>query len=295
MKIALLALSIAVIVSCGEDSGSNRRGGVADKITPGATATDNAGVLSYVHRTRGNPVLTVAEEINNTLKNEYTAAYRFVPLMGKDDEGSYLNTRSVQTLGRPATDCGISSSFSNIDERIADCAAKNSSQATWTGSEYGASGESTWRLVSRDSSTTEVWFDSHTGLVWSDVIAKDNWCKASGNEEPLTGTQAIDCLAEGTGASLCINLNLAGYGGNVKWRLPTRNDYLQADLDGLRFLRKTANDEIDSYWTATMASDPKGTVSRTKAWLYSPAQGTLKSDTLTVAHEIRCIGIPVRK
>lgn len=282
MKNALLVLSLTILVGCNEDAGSNRRRGNGEKAIPQAETT-NFLVTSYVIRDSGNPVLTTQEEITLTLTNGYTDKYRFIPVMATDNE-------SVRSFTRPTTTCGIGATLQNIDERIADCATLNSTRATFSGSEYGRSGEATWRLVARQANAFEIWLDTHTGLVWSDVVQVGNWCQASGNNESATTTESISCVDEGAGENVCSNLSLEGFGNNIKWRLPTRNDFLQAELDGIRYIKKPT--DID-FWTATTQSNVVG---RNKAWIFSfQLQGTLISDTMNTGHQIKCIGAPVRK
>jgi hypothetical protein len=71
---------------------------------------------------------------------------------------------------------------------------------------------------------------------------------------------------------------------NIKWRLPTRNDYLQADLNGIRFVLKTAN---SPFWTATMNS---ASTNRSEAWTYNQSQRTIEKVAMTDLRQVRCIG-----
>jgi hypothetical protein len=209
------------------------------------------------------------------------AGYRIIPLMALDDEGTNgKNISSRSGLGRPAVDCGATAG-QTLKQRIADCLKLNTTTASWDGTSFGASGESVWKLVTR-TGTLEMWLDTRTGHLWSDTIATTNWCNASGNT--LVETDAsVNCLTAGTNVT-CVGKNLMNITGIV-WRLPTRNDYLQGDLDGLRFVLKES--DTTGFWTATMNSVSFG---RSEAWVYQQRQGTLESAALGNDHQVRCIG-----
>jgi hypothetical protein len=166
----------------------------------------------------------------------------------------------------------------SISQRVEDCSGDNLDKAAWVGNENGAAGETTWRLVAR-SGTLEIWLDIRTGHVWSDVVSNTNWCNASSNTEAGSG---VNCTLLATNVS-CTNATLLGISG-INWRLPTRNEFLQADIDGLRFVLK---DPGTGFWTATLDSL---SADRSVAWVYVQAQGTLEKATLSQERNVRCIG-----
>jgi hypothetical protein len=285
-------LILILLAGCGEDVSSNRRLGentTPDRTTPELGSEGSDFLHSHIHREKGSTVLTYAEEIRKTLANDLPATlYRLIPLIEKDDEGSSQNVITLDEIGRPNTDCGTGT-FSGIDARITDCFQKNAEKALWEGVRYGASGEGTWKLISRNSSK-EIWLDAETGMVWSYLIPSSmNWCKASGNSESLTPTTTVDCSTLGAQVSACVGASLSEMADQVKWRLPTRNDYLQADLNGLRFVLNRENNP--GLWTATIRGTSSG---RSEAWIYSSKEGTLLSDKLENEKQVRCIGVPVR-
>lgn len=74
----------------------------------------------------------------------------------------------------------------------------------------------------------------------------------------------------------------------VYWRLPTRNDFLQMDINGGRFV--LPNVGIGSYpyyfWTATVVS-----TNRSRAWTNSHRHGLMyQNQSMTQEHYVRCVG-----
>lgn len=268
---------LTTLVSCGEDVGSRRGSPTIDLPTLGG----NGSAISQIHRNRGLNVLTTSTEITLITTNALPAGYRTIPLMAIDDEGSNGKNVSTRTgLGRPAVDCG-NTSGATLSARIAECSTLNPGTSTWNGAANGASGESTWRLVAK-SAMGEVWQDSRTGHLWSDIVATTNWCNASGNNLQEANA-SVNCQTLGTNFS-CVGKSIMGL-SRVSWRLPTRNDFLQGDLNGLRFVLREA--DTTGFWTATMDSS---SANRSEAWVYQQKQGILEKDSLTNDHQVRCIG-----
>jgi hypothetical protein len=137
------------------------------------------------------------------------------------------------------------------------------------------------------SATFEIWMDLRTGMVWSDIITfEGNWCSASGSQLQKADNVGEDCAITGKGQSLCTKYDPVEL-PKVSWRLPTRHDYLQADIDGIRFvLNKEPN---TFFWTATVSSDIKA---RDKAWTYNMTSGTLVAELMNTNRHVRCIGTP---
>lgn len=287
---------LTFLVSC-EDLASNRPKRTVDPNKPTITAIEGNGstqIRSHMHRERGVPVLSSAEEILKTISNQLPGLYRIVPLMDKDNEGSTQNIITRTRLGRPIAECGVGPNFTGIDARITDCFQKNTTTALWDGLTLGAAGEGIWKLVSKTLDGKEIWFDGRTGMVWSHIITLEqvsafNWCQASGNTQDDSMTEIINCRVLGDMQSLCDGNSLAGLEGQVKWRLPTRNDFLQADLNGLRFVLIPENQK--GLWTATMRASSK---TNSEAWVYDSTEGTLFAGTLNDSRQVRCIGASVR-
>lgn len=295
----LFSLAFLCLLTSCEDVSSNRRLGQnrnPERSAPEVGAEGSENLRSHIHREKGSSILSYAEEIQKVLGRDLPEiSYRIIPSMEKDDEGSLKNTSPVEELGRPSSNCGRGDGFSGIDARITDCYQKNGSKALWEGYRYGAAGESTWKLVTKNGSGKEVWLDSRTGMVWSYIHSNEenkklfNWCMASGNDENNSTHVLVDCNDVGAGESICANEVLEEVGTQVKWRLPTRNDYLQADINGLRSVFIKEGDQ--GLWTATIRANSDG---RSEAWVYNTQEGTLSGASLTSEHYVRCIGAPVR-
>jgi hypothetical protein len=284
-----------LLLSCGvNDVGSSRKGGGGlEKETPGIDGSESHLVMSHVHRSRNTPVLTSLEEIAQTLTGTLPASYRRIPDITVDDEGTANgNVITVSFIGRPNATCGLIAA-PGIDGKIKNCNSVLNIRSNWNGSVNGASGEGPWKLVANNQisplESSEIWLDTRTGLVWSDVVAAGNWCQASGNKQTQAQTQVedgIDCAVERSGESFCANYTMLN--SDIKWRLPTRNDFLQADINGLRLVLKKKS---STFWTSTLVS---GIATRDQAWLYNDLKGTLSSDNMRNNHQIRCVGTPTR-
>lgn len=289
---------VCLLSSCGDVS-SNRRMGqnrTPDRNTQEVGSEGSENLRSHIHREKGAKILSYAEEIQKILGRDLPeVSYRIIPLMERDDEGSDRNVRTVEQLGRPNSNCGRGDGFSGIDARITNCLQENGDRASWVGFSHGAAGESTWKLVLRDGHLSEIWLDGRTGMVWSYLRADSegrtlvNWCKASGNDENESPGVSTDCNELAAGESLCAGAVFSGLGDQVKWRLPTRNDYLQADINGLRSV--FPKEGTQGLWTATIRAGSEG---RSEAWVYNTSEGTLSGAQLSSTHYVRCIGAPVR-
>jgi hypothetical protein len=275
LQLVIAILMSFILSSCGDVS-SNQRRDNSETIIPGLGA--DASIVSHIHRTRGEATITYAEEIQRLLRNETSFNYRKIPDLDLDFEGG-TNVSRVTQLGRPQVACGslAEDAMNGVEARLADCKIKNQdikgSTYLWNGVANGAAGEGIWQLVSLRGET-ELWKDLKTGMVWS---------KASGNME--TGTN-INCAFLAGNVSLCSGKILTWLGDDIEWRLPTRNDYLQADLDGLRLVL-TQTTAVKTYWTATLDS-----MNKLNAWTYSLPQGQLSSSPVEESKLVRCIGTP---
>lgn len=282
---------LTCIVSCGEDVGTNRKKAPLDRTTPGLE-TDTS-IRSSIHRRNGATTISYKEEIELTRSGDLSQNYVAIPQMELDDEGTDgKNVNFLSSLGRPTSVCGETSGFDSVSERIADCAAKNGTKATWSGARNGAAGEGDWKLVYLNAAGIEIWQDTRTNMLWSDLMVVNsqtnfNWCQASGNSQGLIPETTIDCQTLQANINACQAVSISGTNDQINWRLPTRNDFLQADLDGARLVLKP--ETPTGLWTATMKAGSSG---RTEAWVYHSKDGTLTSDTLTSSRRVRCIGTP---
>lgn len=274
------------LIGCNsEDVSSNR-----NRATKLPQNPETLVATSGIHRERGTAPVTYQREIE--LNSEGTQI-RAIPDIRFDDDGADGKNTSTRTSKvRPTVLCGLNSKVT-LKEKIADCAleAKNGEKALWNGTTEAGSAEGSWQLVtlaedSSEDGVYEVWLDKRSGMLWSDIISDGaTWCEASGNQQATSDDIGIDCATTGKGQSLCTNLNLAEL-PNASWRLPTRADYLQADLDGIRFV---LNRSETTFWTATVSSD---VAKRDKAWTYHMTIGTLVAELMDTSRAVRCIGTP---
>jgi hypothetical protein len=278
----LIALSIfsTILVGCNGEVGSSRN----NKYQAPQKSEEKTTTYSGIFRRQNTTQVTYKTETASgaTMNNLHPN-----PDILFDDDGS--DGRSVSNrddLTRPTTPCGLNPA-DTLAQKITDCVDKNKDLATWDGKVHATAGESTWNLVSLVDTTsglTEIWYDQRTQMVWSAIVATEvNWCQAAGSIEGVSETVGTPCSSLSKGQDTCGDLNLAE-NPKIRWRLPTRNDYLQADIDGLRFVVKKT---MVNFWTATVSSDVKA---RNKAWGYNVAAANLMAEEMTVLRPVRCIG-----
>lgn len=279
--ISILATTL-ILTGCNEDMASNRS---QDAYRP-PIVVEPVGVFSGIHRERGSNPITYINEIGMDSTNQNI---RTIPDMRLDDEGGDQTNVTILKI-RPDKLCGLTIK-ATLAEKIGDCATKNTDKAIWNGTINAGSAESTWVLVmlaekSGGSEIFETWMDKRTGMLWSEIVVTEgNWCEASGSVLEPADNVGINCATVGKGASICTKYDLAEL-PKVNWRLPTRHDFLQADIDGLRFVLHRG---INSLWTATTSSDVK---KRDKAWTYNMTTGTLIAELMDTNRNVRCIGTP---
>ena len=242
-------------------------------------------LTSTAHRTKGvlqitQKQLTAGQNGTTYSPSPLPSGYRSVTNINLDNNGK--SGTSVTFASRPTVDCGIGKT--TLTERIDDCAVKNREKAFWNGTTSGHAGQSNWNLVTRSGANNEVWRDSRTGLIWSSLIrTKLNWCQAAGNiqtndpknicnnsnYQPEYEKRIARSACEETGTAPALSGDGTGPGGiwntqyhpvkgglganstpSVRWRLPTSNDYKQADIDGIQFVMPV----FDNEWTATLYS-----------------------------------------
>lgn len=287
--------------------------------------TGEGGWTSGMHRNRVRNAIRLQTEtglysgINN---NSLPAGYRPIPKIISDDEG-FLNTEVLpvnrDTWG--ATSCGQTGTIKN---RIANCRTVLGLGTQWSGTLEANASQGSWKLVSRlgakvGSQAQEVWIDERTGLLWSSVVSvASNWCHASGSSNTSDGAiiaryreddpadicdQNANQVNDNKPISLCkellsdnnfgANHSVNGKGGlsrsstpAVYWRLPTLNDYENAEYNGIRFvLPDMGSSGGADEWTATVVSSDKA-----KSWIYNSSQGFHLNRNRQLTASVRCIG-----
>ncbi|MBA2405836.1 MAG: hypothetical protein H0V66_13755 [Bdellovibrionales bacterium] len=284
-EVIVLLTFTGLMVGCNEDMASNRK--PIKRVNP-ITPDPVINVYSGIHRERGSAPVTYKAEI---LANSENPKVRVIPDIRYDDEGGdEVNITTRTFKGRPDKLCGRTIK-ATLKEKIADCLALNGLKASWNGTIDAGSAESTWNLVTLSetadgSETFEIWQDQRTSMLWSDIITTEgNWCESSGSQLKPSEYVGEDCEITGKGRSLCTN-----YGPpelpKVSWRLPTRHDYLQADIDGIRFALTRSP---ITFWTATVSTNVKA---RTSAWSYHMITGVVIAEPMDSQRNVRCIGTP---
>lgn len=293
----------------------------------GGGVTFDTVMGSMMFRDLSTSQITIDDEISTI---NYAIGYREVPNPGLDDEGPFSTDCTISTnvnypcsrivkATRPSITCGTNQN--TISDRIADCLFNNPT-ATWNGASNGTSGEGVWKLVTY-TGTHEVWQDQRTNLLWSDVvISSANWCRASGagiTPEPAAVTicdqpanqdqvapesvcyehssrQPVPALGENWATGVYHSAK-GGMGRtatptspSVRWRLPTRNDFMLADLNGLRSVVPTVS---ANFWTATPSASH-----RNRAFWYGGESGWITTTTSSANavrsqnNRVRCVGRP---
>lgn len=279
MKSVTLLVFLSLFAACNDASKGNRP---LINASTGAQVSSNATIRSQLHRVRATEILSTTQE--TSAAESLPVGYDNIPNIFEADDGFGTDSRSVVHATHSGNSCGIGTQFATIKDRIANCESLNLGQASWKGSANGNSGEGNWTLVARNVDGKEIWLDETTNYVWSDVVAEaTGWCDASGNTQGLADGGVVDCHVLGT-RSLCANSALPGIPeSQVSWRLPTRGDFLQADLDGARFVLR--NVSTMSFWSATV----NGT-NRDEAWAILQSTGALSSVSRAEGRAVRCIG-----
>lgn len=259
-------------------------------------------------------VASISQEASSA--SAFTSNYDLVPKPEYVTDGRYGNGFAVEKrhhletiVGRPTVTCGDTGS---IEARTSDCATKNTNKAFYSGKNYGQSGEGDWKLVTRTSSGYEVWRDERTKLLWSDTLSQGyNWCQAAGysSSSSTTSKTGYECQAGGGGlqpatpvsacadASLLSNLNgVTTYEtpsaenerkGNlsvsdVKWRLPTIEDWQLANVNGIR---KVLPNIDFFFWSASSLSDGVS-----YAWYFYGFYGNIVNIDRNIDISVRCVG-----
>jgi hypothetical protein len=223
-------------------------------------------IKSQSYRTKGSAQLSYDKQ-NQNIIDDKEDNYRAVPNPNNDFD-SRVNYVGGSEFGEITNNCGTEAGFTKLSDRITDCKNKNTGKNAWSGTDNGISGEGNWHLVVKDNGHS-VWQDETTGLLWSSQIEKTNWNSASGVNTD-TSTDDYSC-----------NQTKYFSAEEVSWRLPTRNEFLLADINGARFVLPYTE---YIYWTASKVGN------NAKAWTIYQANGTLLEADTDEAHYSRCIG-----
>ncbi|RYG93955.1 MAG: hypothetical protein EON58_17295 [Alphaproteobacteria bacterium] len=244
--------------------------------------------------------------------------YRAIPKIAKDDDGMSASVVKVDRSAWGSTTCGLTGLLA---VRLANCATVFGASAEWNGETMATQGQSNWKLVTRTGDIAgitgrEVWQDQRTGLLWSSKVSTStNWCKASGSnfisgnpaaeDDPnnycdnstyqnVTGLAISACYEDDgtyfTSSDASIdNGGKAGLGRAstpaVAWRLPTANDYFNAEVNGIRFVLPDMLTIGDYEWTATVNGN-----ARSQAHRWYGQNGYDTWGTRSGSYDVRCVG-----
>ncbi|MBD66561.1 MAG: hypothetical protein CME62_15220 [Halobacteriovoraceae bacterium] len=272
-NILVFSLLTSILVSCidAANNSRNKDDGKNVRDTRAGSGDKLAGVKSQFFRNVGKDQLTTNQMIAK-IKEDNLVDYRLIP--NPDSDHDLMVGLQMQNL----ENCGMLLTADSIKDRINHCIEKNGDNSTWDGSVQGNSGEGRWQLVYFDKNEDDsspsreaIWQDESTGLLWSHGLGKANWETASGSDvakEDFICNQIETLPAD-----------------EVKWALPTRNVFLQADLNGARFVLP---DTAEYYWTATKNNRTQ------QAWAIEQSTGKLTSLDEMSQRKVRCVGFPIK-
>lgn len=288
-------LLLVTLTSCLE--APNNAGGrqKQERQTPNADGGNNdiKGDLSKTTRSQAfrfkgttqYSIDSIRDFVLDNTANVYPDNYRDIPNRDSHDQDAQSGRYSNRGL---STDCGLlpNDNEPSIGKRIQNCKetfANDPDARLWNGELNGISGEGNWILVMKKADR-HFWLDETTGLIWTDNITEATWPNASGSQ--VAAKDAV-CNNEFLVADVA-DTNTDYFGGitpdEIKLRLPTRNDFLQADLNGARFVLDDL--ENKTYWTANFIKDTL------QAWTIRQDEGILGKSTISSPGlSVRCIGI----
>lgn len=266
----LTPICLLVLLGCTQAADNTRNSKKKPRLTPTTPTIDlPLGVeviKSQSYRKKGSSQLSYDKQNQNIIDGKEDN-YRAVPNPNYDYDAKVTNVGGSE-FGEIETDCGVSDSFSKIQDRISDCKNKNIGKNAWSGADNGISGEGDWYLVIKVGANL-IWQDETTGLLWSSQISPSKWDFASGYN---TDTRTLDYS--------CNNIKYFT-AEEVSWRLPTRNEFLLADINGARFVLPFIE---YTYWTSSKVGNSA------KAWTIHQADGKLVEADTDEEHFSRCIG-----
>ena len=299
INIIIVCLSIGALKACGPAGGKRNNPSDDSNVNTQNQEVSTPLIKSQVSRDKGTDSISYLD-LSIALKNETLKANIILsptPSLDRDELSKRRATRVSKISESIEEDnCGDSiQSTSSIPDRVTECQKKISNPAAnyWAAKESGTSGEGDWALVSyiyeKDDSApkkSKVWRDLSTGLLWSDIVASGSYIEAIG----------FDPTSETRLQSLCdsqLNSPKPAFGNispkQVKWRLPNRSEFLQADINGARsVLSNTKN----LFWTASFEGIPEGSTDIT-AWAINQSTGVLEKVDVNTVIQVRCIGVSI--
>ena len=294
--LTLTTLFVAITLTSCLDAPNNPGGrDIKDPVVnrPGAGAGDldedlSAHIRSHAFRFRSTDQYSIKGIRDFVLKNTangYPDNYRDIPERDSHDQDAQTTRYTNRGENK---DCGLlpEDNEPSIGKRIDNCKEVFKSDPNarlWSGKINGISGEGNWILVLKKANR-HIWLDVSTNLLWTDTITETTWPNASGSQ--VTSTNAT-CHNDFLAADVA-NSETDYFAGltpdEVKLRLPTRNDFLQADLNGARFVLDGVAGK--TYWSANFIKDTL------EAWTIQQEDGILQKAAINATGiSVRCVGI----
>jgi hypothetical protein len=313
----LIILSLFLAISCVEN-GTGRQ--VRDDSGEFLDDENKLLLISNAYRTTANPRLTDME-ISEGLNRYSLTELEYVDIV--DSSLTEGNSRCNAATGgcyragltgsqAGLVDCSLPQGLDGIQKRMDECIAKNPGKTFWKGADGQLMGEVSWDLVARVSHASisgerEIWRDRATGLIWSDVVASTSWCKAAGNSESQGGCDTDNNPSTNPGGNI-INICHIGLGNAddqfgkgdingigpdekvIHWRLPTRNELLQADINGIRFVLRKFREAVKTTSNFKVWTSSTRTQNPAQAWSFNAQEGTLDNESKTSNNNVICVG-----
>lgn len=280
---------LALCISCGAAKNSDRKGNQPEGTRGGEFSTNpddqnfQKYAFSQAYRNQENIRLTYTDMVRalQETKPDLPGTTFLIPDIEVHIDS---NVKGPAKISYTVSECGNSVAATvTLADRIKDCKDKvpDANSLTWNGKKSGINGEGDWELISY-SAGKKVWQDKRTGLLWSDVVATADYEVATGIKLGNTNNfkDRICQVLEDAPRDALGKIHTS----KVNWRLPNRNEFLQADINGGRFVLPNSDDE--QLWTSSYAGNDE-------AWSIIQKTGELKKVNITTTLKVRCIGVPL--
>lgn len=286
------------LVSCGAAKNSDSRGGnntstktTTDQLAAGSDGDFQKAFRSQMYRNKESQQYSYIGEREVLAKNTLPKTHRTLVDMERDIDSNIVRP---EKLASPELGCG---NYNGIDpkQNISITARHNnclevqgdSNAVSWNGKNKAISGEGKWQLISNSSYVENektynktVWQDLTTGYLWGDTASEYTWEEAAGVG---ANQDTRPCLAISDAPKHELGRIHPSF---VTWRLPNRNEFLLADINGSRFVLETSENE-NYIWTASYAGD-------NKAWAINVSTGQLTKMSTDSKLKARCLGVVLK-
>jgi hypothetical protein len=292
MRLQILTILIGLILSACYEVPNNADRKKQEPNRPAATGGEAEDDLSpylrsHAFRTKNTNQYTI-DGIRKYIAANGSYPRTFHPI--PNDRLTTDQERESTPYSRRQTNCGIlaDDNAPSISKRMADCKNVYKDDLDgylWNGKVKGIAGEGKWQLVMKKGNR-HIWLDLSTNLLWTDLVTEATWENASGSQVNEADAICTNAYLSADAASSDTDFFMGLTAEEVSLRLPTRNDFLQADLNGARFV--LSNVENKTYWTANYSSDDN------MAWAIMQKDGILTKMTPSTLNSVRCLGVIIK-